>query len=108
MWEKVLYLTVLLPGRSSTPETGSARPQLMPGGICHSPARDYTLVDIPGTYSLSSRSAEEEVARDFICFGAHQAVVIVCDATCLERNLNLVLQILEATDRTLVCVKSFR
>ena len=73
-------------------------------GICHSPARDYTLVDIPGTYSLSSRSAEEEVARDFICFGAHQAVVIVCDATCLERNLNLVLQILEATDRTLVCV----
>lgn len=73
-------------------------------GICHSPARDYTLVDIPGTYSLSSRSAEEEVARDFICFGVHQAVVIVCDATCLERNLNLVLQILEATDRTLVCV----
>ena len=55
-------------------------------GICHSPARDYTLVDIPGTYSLSSRSAEEEVARDFICFGVHQAVVIVCDATCLERN----------------------
>ncbi len=73
-------------------------------GICSGIAKDYVLVDIPGTYSLSSRSAEETVARDFICFGAHQAVVIVCDATCLERNLNLVLQILEATDRVLVCV----
>ena len=73
-------------------------------GICHNADKDYILVDIPGTYSLSSRSAEETVARDFICFGAHQAVVIVCDATCLERNLNLVLQILEATDRVLVCV----
>ena len=73
-------------------------------GVCSGIAKDYVLVDIPGTYSLSSRSAEETVARDFICFGAHQAVVIVCDATCLERNLNLVLQILEATDRVLVCV----
>lgn len=73
-------------------------------GICHSSCHDYTLVDIPGTYSLSSRSAEEEIARNFICFGDHKAVVVVCDATCLERNLNLALQIMECTDRVLVCV----
>ena len=73
-------------------------------GICTSPAHEYILVDIPGTYSLSSRSAEEEIARNFICFGEHKAVVVVCDATCLERNLNLVLQIMECTDQVLVCV----
>lgn len=73
-------------------------------GICSSPSHDYALVDIPGTYSLSSRSAEEEVARNFICFEKHAAVVVVCDATCLERNLNLVLQIMECTDQVLVCV----
>ena len=61
-------------------------------------------MDIPGTYSLMAHSAEEEVARDFICFGDADAVVVVCDATCLERNLNLVLQTLEITDRVVVCV----
>lgn len=66
--------------------------------------RDYILVDIPGTYSLMAHSAEEEVARDFLCFGGADAAVVVCDATCLERNLNLVLQTLEITPRTLVCV----
>ncbi len=50
------------------------------------------MVDIPGTYSLLAHSAEEEVARNFICFGQPYAVVVVCDATCLERSLNLVLQ----------------
>lgn len=64
----------------------------------------FILVDIPGTYSLMAHSAEEEVARDFICFGAPDATVIVTDATCLERNLNLVLQIMEATDKVVVCV----
>ncbi len=54
----------------------------------------YVLVDLPGTYSLLANSAEEEVARDFICFGNPHATVVVADATCLERNLNLVLQIL--------------
>ena len=73
-------------------------------GRCFTARHDYLLVDIPGTYSLMAHSAEEEVARDFICFGAPDAVVIVCDATCLERNLNLVLQILEVTRRALVCV----
>ena len=64
----------------------------------------YVLVDIPGTYSLMAHSAEEEVARNFICFGEAEAVIVVCDATCLERNLNLVLQTIELTDRVLVCV----
>ncbi|NCB63120.1 MAG: ferrous iron transport protein B [Clostridia bacterium] len=66
--------------------------------------QDYILVDLPGTYSLMAHSAEEEVARDFLCFGGADAAVVVCDATCLERNLNLVLQTLEITPRTLVCV----
>ena len=65
---------------------------------------DYVLVDIPGTYSLMAHSAEEEVARNFVCFGAPDAVVVVCDATCLERNLNLVVQILEISGNAVVCV----
>ena len=65
---------------------------------------EYCLVDIPGTYSLMARSAEEEVASDFICFSAHDANIVVCDATCLERNLNLVLQIIEVSPKTVVCV----
>lgn len=64
----------------------------------------YTLVDIPGTYSLIANSAEEEVARNYICFGNQDATLVVCDATCLERNLNLVLQIIEVSPRTIVCV----
>ena len=65
---------------------------------------EHLLVDLPGCYSLMARSAEEEVARDFICFGGADAVVIVCDACCLERNMNLVLQTLELGGRALVCV----
>jgi len=64
----------------------------------------YILVDIPGTYSLMAHSAEEEVARDFICFGNPDAIVVVCDATCLERNLNLVLQTIEINPNVIVCV----
>jgi len=66
--------------------------------------RNFILVDIPGTYSLMANSAEEEIARDFVCFGDPDAVVVVTDATCFERNLNLVLQTLEITDRVVVCV----
>lgn len=66
--------------------------------------KKFVLVDIPGTYSLMSNSQEEEVARDFVCFGEPDAVVVVCDATCLERNLNLVLQTIEITPKTVVCV----
>lgn len=65
---------------------------------------EYLLIDLPGTYSLLANSVEEEVARDFICFGGPAVTVIVVDATCLERNLNLVLQILEITDKVVVCV----
>lgn len=64
----------------------------------------YTLVDLPGTYSLFSNSVEEQVARDFICFAQPDATVVVVDATCLERNLNLVLQVMEITGRVVVCV----
>lgn len=66
--------------------------------------KNFILVDLPGTYSLLSNSVEEEVARDFICFGNPHATVVVADATCLERNLNLVLQILEMTDKVVLCV----
>lgn len=65
---------------------------------------EYVMVDIPGTYSLSAHSAEEEVARDFICFGRPDATVVVCDATCLSRNLNLVLQTAEVSPNIIVCV----
>ncbi|MBZ5856335.1 FeoB small GTPase domain-containing protein [Flavihumibacter profundi] len=64
----------------------------------------YKLVDLPGTYSLLSTSSEEEVARNFILFGKPDVTVIVADATRLERNLNLVLQILEITDRAVLCL----
>jgi ferrous iron transport protein B len=64
----------------------------------------YKLVDLPGTYSLLSTSTDEEVARDFILFGQPDVTVIVADATRLERNLNLVLQILEITDRAILCL----
>ena len=74
-------------------------------GYMRSPrGSSYALVDIPGTYSLLAHSAEEEVARNFLCFGGAEVTVVVCDATCLERNLNLVLQTLEITDRVIVCV----
>ena len=62
------------------------------------------MVDIPGTYSLMANSAEEEVARDFICFGMPDVTVVVTDATCLERNMNLVPQTLEITDKVVVCI----
>ena len=64
----------------------------------------YKIVDLPGTYSLLSTSLDEEVARDFILFGQPDVTVIVTDASRLERNLNLVLQVLEITDRAVVCL----
>ncbi len=73
-------------------------------GRCICDKQHYILVDIPGTYSLMAHSAEEEVARDFICFNHPDVVVVVCDATCLERNLNLVLQIIEVGVPVVVCV----
>ncbi|MDF2987724.1 MAG: ferrous iron transporter FeoB [Eubacterium sp.] len=66
--------------------------------------KNFIMVDIPGTYSLMASSSEEEIARDFVCFGLPDATVVVADATCLERNLNLVLQTLEITNKVVVCV----
>lgn len=64
----------------------------------------YKLVDLPGTYSLLSSSLDEEIARNFILFARPDVTVIVVDASHLERNLNLVLQVLEITDRAVVCL----
>lgn len=64
----------------------------------------YKIYDLPGIYSILAHSEEEFVARDFICFGGSDVVVIVCDAGCLMRNLNLVLQVCEITDKVVVCV----
>ena len=67
-------------------------------------ACSYKLVDLPGTYSLLSASPDEEVSRNFILFGRPDCTVVVVDATALERNLNLVLQVMEITDKVVVCV----
>jgi len=66
--------------------------------------QENILVDLPGTYSLFAASVEETVARDFICFGNADAVIVVADATCLERNLNLVYQVMELTDNVVLCI----
>ncbi len=73
------------------------------GAFLHD-GRRVKVVDLPGTYSLQAGSADEEVARDFILFGQPDVTVVVVDAMRLERNLNLVLQILEITERVVVCL----
>jgi ferrous iron transport protein B len=73
------------------------------GGYSYGDAR-YKMVDLPGTYSLLSTSLDEEVARDFILFAQPDVTIIVVDATRLERNLNLALQVLEITDRAVLCL----
>ena len=73
------------------------------GGFTYEGNR-FKLVDLPGTYSLLSASQDEEVSRNFILFGKPDVTVIVIDATCLERNLNLVLQVLQITNRAVVCL----
>lgn len=73
------------------------------GGYAYNDQR-VKLIDLPGTYSLLSTSQDEEVARNFILFGSPDVTVIVADASRLERNLNLVLQVLEITDRAVLCL----
>ena len=73
-------------------------------GKCTYKNNEFTIYDLPGTYSLIAHSKEEEVARDFICFENYDLTIVVCDAVCLERNLNLVLQTLEITNNVIVCV----
>lgn len=64
----------------------------------------FQFIDLPGTYSLFSNSADEEVARDYIIFEKPDVTLLVLDATALERSLNLALQVLEMTDRVIVCL----
>lgn len=66
--------------------------------------KNFIVVDLPGTYSLLASSIEEIVARDFICFGRPDVTVVVLDSTCIERNFNLLLQIMEITPRVVVCL----
>lgn len=73
-------------------------------GIFQTAAFRCHLIDLPGTYSLAAHSCEEKITRDYLLGQSADAVLIVCDATCLERNLHLVLQILAITKRVLVCV----
>lgn len=73
-------------------------------GRCTACGQSLILVDIPGTYSLMAHSPEEEVARNFLCSGQPDAIVVVCDASCLERNLNLVLQTLEISSQVVLCI----
>ncbi len=73
-------------------------------GYCKTEKNSYIIVDIPGTYSLMAHSEEEEIARDFICSDEADAVIVVCDATCIERNLNLVLQTAEIHKNVVVCL----
>lgn len=65
---------------------------------------EYILIDLPGSYSLFTASKDEEVTRDFLCYGNYDAVVVVADATCLERNLNLVFQVSELTNKIILCI----
>lgn len=73
-------------------------------GVWHGGEEDCRLIDLPGAYSLHARSAEEAVTRDYLLSGEAQAVIVVCDAACLKRNLFLALQIAEAVPRAVVCV----
>ena len=73
-------------------------------GMCRLGEEVFQIIDTPGAYSLRARSAEEEAAMEAVCFGGADAVIVVCDAACLERNLNLLFQVLEITDRAVLCV----
>ena len=64
----------------------------------------YEIIDIPGTYSIMSNSEEEEIARNYICFGNPDLTIVVLDATCIEKNFNLLYQIMEITNNIIVCV----
>lgn len=74
------------------------------GKVTAEDGETFLLADVAGVYSLCARSPEEKAARDFICFGGCDAVIVVCDALCLERSLALVLQIAEYTPKITVCV----
>lgn len=66
--------------------------------------KQYEMIDLPGTYSLFSNSKDEEIARDYIIFEKPDVTLVVLDATALQRNLNLALQVMEMTDRLIICI----
>ena len=84
--------------------TGNWSGKTVDVAVCQVEGREclFSIADIPGTYSLLAHSKEEEIARNYICFGGADVTAIVCDATALERNLSLVLQILETRSRCVV------
>jgi len=65
---------------------------------------EYEMIDLPGTYSLFSNSLDEKVARDYIVFEKPDITLVILDATALERNMNLALQVMEVTDRIIICI----
>ena len=73
-------------------------------GICKYEGKNILIADLPGTYSLKTNSPEEKIAGDYICFGKADCVAVVCDATCLERNLNLVIQAKELFKNVILCL----
>ena len=73
-------------------------------GACSLDGETFQIIDTPGAYSLRAHSAEEEAAMEAVCFSRADAVIVVCDAACLERNLNLLYQVMEITDRAVLCV----
>lgn len=73
-------------------------------GYVSTEKRRYTLVDLPGTYSLAAHSEEERIARDFLSSGSADAVIVICDATCLQRGLHLALQCISLNPNTILCV----
>ena len=93
-----------LTGMHQHPGNWPGKTVSLASGSCRDGVGQLRLVDLPGTYSLMAHSPEEAVARDFLCFEQYDAAVVVCDATCLERGLNLLLQVLEITGRTVLCL----
>ena len=73
-------------------------------GTCRQKHRTFCFVDLPGTYSLEGNSEDEQVAASFIQSGDADCTVVVCDGSCLERNLILALQVLQKAQRVIVCV----
>lgn len=73
-------------------------------GMIEYQKKRYKLIDLPGTYSLFSMSQEEEITRDYLLFGKPDVTVVVLDSTNIERNLNFTLQVLEITDKTIICL----
>src|SRR5574342_846868 len=66
--------------------------------------KSYSMIDLPGTYSLFSNSLDEESARNYIIFEKPDLTIVVLDATALERNMNLALQVMELTEKVIVCI----